>query len=90
MDVASLVFPKAIDTVVHNLLLSKLEKEGFDGWTVEWRRNWLDGYIERVMVNTLMSSWRLVTSDVLQASILGPVHLNTFIIDADAWGLGAP
>lgn len=31
MDVASLVFPKAFGTVVHTLLLFKLDKEGFDG-----------------------------------------------------------
>jgi len=64
VDVVSLDFSKTFDTVPHSILLEKLAAHGLDGCTLHCVKNWLDGRVQRVVMNGVKSSWWPVKSGV--------------------------
>ncbi|KAK4821717.1 hypothetical protein QYF61_000260 [Mycteria americana] len=83
-DITYLDLCKAFDTVPHDILVSKLERNGFNRWTTRWITNWVDGRTQRVAVNGSMSKRRPVMSGAPQGSVLGLVLFNTFVGNMDS------
>jgi len=58
--VVCLHFSKVFHTVPHSTFLEKLAAHGLDGCTLRWIKNWLNGQVQRVVVNGVKATWQLV------------------------------
>ena len=80
IDIAVLDFSKALDTVSHDGLLSKLKHYDIDKNIWQWISNFLKNRKQCVVVDGISASPADVDSGVPQGTVLGPIlfllHIN--------------
>lgn len=64
---------KAFDTIIHALLLTKLDAYGFSKEALKLTFNYLDNTKQRLKINKTFSSSKKLLSGVPEVSLLGPI-----------------
>ncbi len=75
---------KAFDTVNHSILLDKLSVMGLSSKVIAWFNYYLNGRVQRVEIDGVLSEETLAKNGVPQGSILGPLLLLLYINDMQA------
>ena len=74
LDIVYLDFQNAFDTVLHKMLMAKLQPCGISGVILNWIAAFLNGRTHRVIVNGTASRKES------QGSVLGPLFFVMYII----------
>ena len=72
---------KAFDTLIHEILISKLKHYGVRGEAIDLIRSYLYQRQQLVEFNGCLSDMRYIETGVLQGSVLGPLLFSIYIND---------
>ena len=72
---------KALDAVDHEILLTKMNRCGIQGKTLDWFKSYLTNRTQRCSVNGCLSDFTILKCGVLQGTILGPLLFQIYIHD---------
>ncbi len=73
---------KAFDAVVHEILINKLKAMGI--LSSAWFRSYLINWKQKAKINDTTPEQKLITCEVLQRSILGPLICLCYINDMES------
>ena len=72
------------ETAPHSIPLFKVKRYGFNRWTVQCIKNWLQDRVQSMVFNGSVSGWTSVTSCVSLGSVLGLILFSIFISDINS------